>query len=723
MWETIREVYMYIAIINLHGLVRKDNIEMGRDADTGGQTRYVVDLVKELSKREDVEVDLFTRLIKDSRCADDYSKSIEQVGPNARIVRLPCGGTKYIRKELLWPYLDEYVDNMISFIRTQKKVPHIIHAHYADGGYIATELAAYFQTPLVFTGHSMGRNKLEYLKSQGVSEEKLDQYYHINTRIKQEERTIKHASMVITSTNYEKKTLYEPYEARDLSKMTVIPPGLDLETFFPYYHYEIQDPSITEEMKLAQYSMIKELQRFLTNMDKPFILALCRPEARKNIDLLIEIYGKSEELQAIANLVIVAGIRDDISTMEEGEKQVLTDMLLLMDRYDLYGKMAIPKHHNPQRDVPELYRLAAMKRGVFVSTAALENFGLTFIEASAVGLPFIGTDKGGVQDIYQNCDSGVLVDISNNQAIEDALYTLLTNKEMWEKLSENGTQRIRQVYNWEAHADTYIQSLNELLEKEPKKPALANRLAAIENLLVCDIDNTLTGDMDAAKDLAKILKEHQESLGFAIATGRSIDSALEILKEYPFPHPDILITAVGSEIHYGSAEVADKGWSNYIRRRWRAEAIRKALSDFPELEYQTDEGCQRDYKVSYTIIDSSDIQGLMERIRDALSKTKGLQHLVLSHDTYLDILPYRASKGDAIHYIAWKWNIKPDHILTAGDSGNDRDMFSKPLRSIIVANHEPSLDTLRKTKLRFFAKKNFAAGVIEGLKHFKILTE
>ena len=714
---------MYIAIINLHGLVRKDNIEMGRDADTGGQTRYVVDLVKELSKREDVEVDLFTRLIKDSRCSEDYSKSIEEIGDNARIVRLPCGGTKYIRKELLWPYLDEYVDTMISFIRTQKKVPHIIHAHYADAGYIATELAAYFQTPLVFTGHSMGRNKLEYLRSQAVSEEKLNQYYHIYTRIKQEERTMRHASMVITSTNYEKETLYKPYESRDASKMTVIPPGLDLETFFPYYHYEIQDPSITEDMKLAQYSMLKELQRFLTNMDKPFILALCRPEARKNIDLLIEIYGKSEELQAIANLVIVAGIRDDITKMEEGEKQVLTDMLLLMDRYDLYGKMAIPKHHNPQRDVPELYRLAAMKRGVFVSTASLENFGLTFIEASAVGLPFIGTDKGGVQDIYQNCDSGVLVDIENNQAIEDALYTLLTNKETWEKLSENGTQRIRQVYNWEAHVDTYLTSLKQILDKEPKKPALANRLASIETLLVCDIDDTLTGDREAAEELAKILEKHHDRLGFAIATGRSIQSALDILGEYPFPHPDILITAVGSEIHYGTQEVPDKGWSNFIRRRWKPDAIREALSDFPELVYQEDEDSQREHKISYTVVDSSDILALMERVRASLAKTKGLQHLILSHDRYLDILPYRASKGDAIHYIAWKWDISSEQILTAGDSGNDRDMFSKPLRSIIVANHEPSLATLRKTKLRFFAKKEFAAGVIEGLNHFKVLSE
>jgi sucrose-phosphate synthase len=396
-------------------------------------------------------------------------------------------------------------------------------------------------------------------------------------------------------------------------------------------------------------------------------------------------------------------------------------MLLLMDRYDLYGKMAIPKHHNPQRDVPEIYRLAAMKRGIFVSTAALENFGLTFIEASAVGLPFVGTDKGGVRDIYENCESGILVDISNRKAIEEILYTLLTDTEQWQKLSENGVQHIRQVYNWKAHVDTYLSHLKTVLNNKKKQPALATRMGSIEHLLVCDIDNTLTGDRAAADELAKVLEAHHDRVGFAIATGRSFESAQEVLKHYSFPTPDILITAVGSEIHYGSKDVPDKGWTHYIRRRWKPDVIREVLSAFPELEMQNEEGTQRRYKISYTIKEGSEIPSLMERIRTALSEARSMQHLVLSHDTYLDILPYRASKGDAIHYIAWKWGIEASRVLTAGDSGNDRDMFSNPLRSIIVANHEESLNTIRKSKRVFFATKDSAAGVLEGLRHFKVI--
>lgn len=52
------------------------------------------------------------------------------------------------------------------------------------------------------------------------------------------------------------------------------------------------------------------------------------------------------------------GNRDDIDEMSSGNASVLTTVLKMIDRYDLYGSVAYPKHHK-QSDVPEIYRLAA----------------------------------------------------------------------------------------------------------------------------------------------------------------------------------------------------------------------------------------------------------------------------------------------------------------------------------------------------------------------------
>ena len=335
-----------------------------------------------------------------------------------------------------------------------------------------------------------------------------------------------------------------------------------------------------------------------------------------------------------------------------------------------------------------------MKRGVFVSAAALENFGLTFIEASAVGLPFVGTDKGGVQDIKKNCDSGLLVDITDHRAIHAAIYKILTDQQMWNDLSTHGVERIRQVYNWKTHCDTYLTHLARVLEehRERKTPearyerSMAKRMSSLEHLLISDIDNTLTGDDEALERLKELLQKHKDTVGFGIATGRSIESAKEILDRHGLK-PDILITAVGSEIHYGESLIEDKGWSTFIRRRWHPERIRRALENFGELELQREHGTQRSFKISYHVRAGDGVESLMERVGEALERTKSSWHLVLSHDRYLDILPYRASKGTAVKYIAWKWHIDPMKVITAGDSGNDADMLIKPMKGIVVANH------------------------------------
>ena len=52
----------YIVLISVHGLIRAHDLELGRDADTGGQTKYVVDVAKALAEHDDVaQVDLGPR--------------------------------------------------------------------------------------------------------------------------------------------------------------------------------------------------------------------------------------------------------------------------------------------------------------------------------------------------------------------------------------------------------------------------------------------------------------------------------------------------------------------------------------------------------------------------------------------------------------------------------------------------------------------------------------
>ena len=110
----------YLLLISVHGLIRGHDLELGRDADTGGQTKYVVDLARALARHPDVgEVLLVTRLIVDEAVGPDYAREEEPLADGARIIRIPCGPDEYIPKEQLWDYLDSFTDNLMHWLQTQ----------------------------------------------------------------------------------------------------------------------------------------------------------------------------------------------------------------------------------------------------------------------------------------------------------------------------------------------------------------------------------------------------------------------------------------------------------------------------------------------------------------------------------------------------------------------------------------------------------------------------
>ena len=67
--------------------------------------------------------------------------------------------------------------------------------------------------------------------------------------------------------------------------------------------------------------MRDEIERFLHDPTKPMVLAMARPDERKNFSTLIHAYAGNEELRKAANLVLIMGNRDDIRAMDRGSRK------------------------------------------------------------------------------------------------------------------------------------------------------------------------------------------------------------------------------------------------------------------------------------------------------------------------------------------------------------------------------------------------------------------
>ncbi len=711
---------LYIQLYSIHGLIRGHDLELGRDADTGGQVKYVLELANALSHDPRVErVELVTRWIKDKVVSPDYSVPVEKINDKFSIIRVRCGGGKYIRKELLWNHLEEFIDKSIKYIKSTRRLPNIVHSHYADAGYVCSELSNFFGIPFIHTGHSLGRAKLRKLLEEGIEMDDIEKRFKISHRINIEEEVLRLADLIITSTRQEIKKQYGEYNSPEPEKFRVIPPGVDLDKFYPFS----DKGSIQDEAVMIKGVITERLLRFFVDFNKPLILTLCRPAKKKNISGLITAYGEDSELQNKANLAIFAGIREDIQTMPDNEREVLTEILLLMDKYNLYGKMAIPKRHDQEHEVPALYRIAAETGGVFVNAALTEPFGLTLIEAAATGVPVVATDDGGPRDIISNCGNGILVDVSNPKNIAAALNKIIDNKSLWSEFSGSGVRNVKRFYSWRAHVEKYLKEIMQLPEERKVSQEsfvdIGKRLFNVEKLIVTDIDQTLVGDSTALDELVCLLNSNKKKVGFAVATGRTIQSAISVLEENNIPIPDLIISSVGTEIYYNFAGrlIYSKGWEAHISHQWKREKIIELLSQFDYLKLQ-EEDTQRRFKISFFLDDSPD--HLLE-IKEEFAKRRLKVNIIYSKGQYLDILPYRASKGKAIRYLAYRWDIPFENILVAGDSGNDEEMLKGELLGVVVSNYSPELEKLKDRKKIYFAGSPYAGGIIEGIRYYDFL--
>ena len=137
------------------------------------------------------------------------------------------------------------------------------------------------------------------------------------------------------------------------------------------------------------------------------------------------------------------------------------------------------------------------------------------------------------------------------------------------------------------------------------------------------------------------------------------------------------------------------------------------------MSYQEEE-TQRDFKVSYYVDNDEKI---IDTVREELISNRIKANVVFSHGQFLDIIPFRASKGKAIRYLAYRWNILYENILVAGDSGNDQEMLKGELLGVVVGNYSPELEELRGSKRVYFSNIQYAGGIIDGIKHYNFLHE
>lgn len=673
---------MFVCHIALQGCLKLSDVAYGITADTGGHIKYLLELVRASRAAAQIDrLDIVTRGFDVAALGDAYTPGIEAEG-GINLVRLDDGSPRYLSKEDMHLRHDELCSAFLAYLSGLDTLPDMIHAHYADAGILADAAKQAFGIPYVFTGHSLGAVKREMT---GYTDAQLEK------RIVIEERSLSNADAVIASSRDEAEAQYAHYGAIEAGRIRVIPPGCDLKLF--------EEATVSEKVR-------EDASRFLRDPEKPNILAIARPVRKKNLIGLVEAYAASPELQERANLVLVAGCRGLIGDLETECQEVVEELIAAIDAHDLYGKVAYPKSHEPE-DIPAYYALARESGGVFVNPALNEPFGLTLLEAAAARLPVVATDSGGPNDIIERCNNGLLVCPHDREAIAKACLRIVSDRQAWIRFASAGGDAAAS-YDWDSHCEVYHRLIRDLTTDYVASPKW-------RRLLICDIDNTLLGDREGLRDFLNWQASHSSGVALGIATGRSFHSAQSILASEGVPNPDVIVSSVGTQIHWYDREkrrfVEDDIWRNRIARDWddrfRDVGRELGLREQALLE-------QRLGKASY-FLDGKDPDAICAQF-----KAHGLRvEVIASHGKYLDVLPEGVNKGAAVDHVADRMGLLRARVAVAGDSGNDVAMLRSCAHPIIVGNWSDGLAKDPSLAHAYIAEASHAAGVLEGVRHFQ----
>jgi D-inositol-3-phosphate glycosyltransferase len=393
---------------------------------TGGMNVYVRDLSRVLGNMG-VYVDVFTR------SQDDCVPMVNhELGDRARVIHIPAGPQAPIPVSEVGDYLDEFADGVAAFAAAEGLHYDLIHSHYWLSGLVAEKLKARWgDTPIIHMFHTLGhmKNRIALDATERAPQDRLDG----------ESRVMDIADCIVAATPAESAQLNWLYGA-DMSKVVIIPPGVDLQRFHP-----IDKQDAKREVGIPCG-------------DKNIMFA-GRIEPLKGVDTLIQAMALiRHRYPAVVENTCVAIIGGDPwSDNPDAEMARLQAMQRELGTEDIVVFLGA----KDQDILPYYYAAAEM----VVMPSHYESFGMVALEAMAMGRPVIASEVGGLAFLIRDGVNGYHVPTRDPEALAERIYELLTNdqcrREMGLAARENAER-----FDWVIIAGRILATYNDLLARQ-----------------------------------------------------------------------------------------------------------------------------------------------------------------------------------------------------------------------------------------------------------------
>jgi D-inositol-3-phosphate glycosyltransferase len=341
------------------------------------------------------------------RWDDPSAPAEEMIAPMSRLVRLPVGPPRPLPKGDLVSYIDSFSRAVVAHAISERRGYVVVHGHYWLGGLVAQRLRDAWHVPWVQSFHTLARVKARV----GLP---LDE-----RRSAAEAALAGAADRLVAGSVAEARDLIRLYGA-SRNRICVAQPGVDLRVLHPR-----DTATLRTQLALDGHRVL---------------LFAGRLEPLKGADTLLGAVAKLCEEPRFDDVVtLVIGDDSGDGSAAGGERRRLEAVAGdsgLASRVRFLGAVE-------HEDLADYYALA----DVCVVPSRTETFGLVALEAQALGTPVVASAVGGLTEIVDDGQTGILVAGREPQDYAAAIASLLDDSPL--RLRMGDAARLRAAsFTW-----------------------------------------------------------------------------------------------------------------------------------------------------------------------------------------------------------------------------------------------------------------------------------
>lgn len=106
---------------------------------------------------------------------------------------------------------------------------------------------------------------------------------------------------------------------------------------------------------------------------------------------------------------------------------------------------------------------------LLVMSSVTEGLGTSLLDAMAAEIPIVATTAGGIPEVVQDGETGLLVPPQNGRALAEAILTLLKDADRRRQLATAGLARVQQKFSVDRMVDDTLAEYEKLVAKAPSR--------------------------------------------------------------------------------------------------------------------------------------------------------------------------------------------------------------------------------------------------------------